>query len=71
MFSMDWDAVVIPIILIGLYFLGYFLYLGLRRYRSYLVHFPITFGLASYGFAFPSKITTELDAVDTNRQKLA
>ncbi len=38
MFSMDWDAVVIPIVLIVLYFLGYFLYLGLRRLFKRLVH---------------------------------
>ncbi len=38
MFSMDWDAVVIPVVLIVLYFLGYFLYLGLRRSFKRLVH---------------------------------
>ncbi len=38
MFSMGWDAVVIPVILIVLYFSGYFLYLGLRRLLKRLVH---------------------------------
>jgi hypothetical protein len=38
MFSMDMDPVVIPIVLIVLYFFGYFLYLGLRRLIKRLVN---------------------------------
>ncbi len=33
----DWDPVVIPIVLIVLYFFGYLLYLGLRRLIGHLV----------------------------------
>ena len=35
---MDWDAVVVPIVLIVLYFFGYFLYLGLRRLMNRLTN---------------------------------
>ncbi len=34
----DWDPVVIPIVLIVLYFFGYFVYLGLRRLIKLLVN---------------------------------
>jgi len=35
---MDWDAVVVPVGLIVLYFFGYFFYLGLRRLTKRLTN---------------------------------
>ena len=36
MFSMDMDPIVMTVVLIVLYFVGYFLYLGLRKLIKHL-----------------------------------